>query len=72
MAGLVVLLPLAGVTAHFLSKPHKPPADLSQIKEQLTLLRDQQEELAAEMLKLREAQEFQAKLLEPPAGKETD
>jgi hypothetical protein len=72
MAGLVVLLPLAGLTAHFLSKPHKPPADLSQIEQQLTLLRDQQEELAAEMLKLREAQEFQAQLLEPPASKDIE
>ncbi len=58
MAGLIVLA--------FLLKPRKPPVDLSEIQQQLTLLREQQEALTAEFQSLREAQEFQAQLLTPP------
>ena len=72
MAGLIVLVPVSGLTAHFLFKPRRPRVDLSEIERQLTLLREQQEELAAELLKLSEAQEFQARLLEPPASEDKD
>lgn len=71
ITGLIVLIPVSGLTARFLYKPRKSPADLAQIQQQLAFLKDQQEELAAELYKLREAQEFQAQLLEPPAGEES-
>ena len=72
MAGLIVLIPVAGLTAHFLFKPRRTPADLAEIQHQLALLREQQEELGTELHSLREAQEFQAQLLTPPEGKHTD
>ena len=59
MAGLIVL-------SLILVKPRKPPVDLSEIQQQLTLLGEQQEALTAELQSLREAQEFQAQLLSPP------
>jgi hypothetical protein len=58
MAGLIVLV--------LIIKPRKSPVDLSEIQQQLTLLREQQEALTAEFQSLREAQEFQAQLLTPP------
>ncbi len=58
MAGLIVL--------GLLFKSRKPPVDLSEIQQQLTLLGEQQEALTAQFQSLREAQEFQAQLLSPP------
>ena len=58
MAGLIVLV--------LIIKPRKPPVDLSEIQQQLTLLGEQQEALTAEVQSVREAQEFQAQLLTPP------
>jgi len=72
MTGLVVLIPVAGLTANFLYKQRKPPPDLTRIQQQVALLREQQEGLAAELHNLKEAQEFQAKLLENPPDKETE
>jgi len=72
MAGLTVLIPVSGLTAHFLYKKREQPADLAQIKQQLVLLKEQQEELTAEMYKLKEEQEFQAQLLEPPASRDAE
>jgi hypothetical protein len=72
IAGLIVLIPVAGLTARFLFKPRKSSADLAEIERQLALLGEQQEELAAELHSLREAQEFQAQLLTPPEVKDTD
>jgi hypothetical protein len=72
MAALIVLILVSGLTARFLFKPRESPADLTEIQRQLALLGEQQEELAAELHSLREAQEFQAQLLEPPERKETD
>ncbi len=58
MAGLIVL--------GLLFRSRKPPLDLSEIQQQLSLLGEQQEALTAELQSLREAQEFQAQLLSPP------
>lgn len=69
MAGLIVLIPVSGLTARLLFKPRRPPADMAQIQRQLALLKEQQEELAAELRSLKEAQEFQAQLLERPEGR---
>ncbi|UCF18726.1 MAG: hypothetical protein JSU87_12375 [Gemmatimonadota bacterium] len=71
MAGLIILIPVSGLTARFLFKPRRSPVDIAQIQQQLTLLAEQQEELAAELHRLKEAQEFQARLLERPQGNET-
>ena len=72
MAGLIVLIVVSGVTARFLFRPRKPPADLAEVQRQLSVLGEQQEALAAELRSVREAQEFQAQLLSPPKEEESD
>lgn len=72
MAGLIVLIVVSGLTARFLFKPRKPLPDLADIQRQLSVLGEQQEALAAELRSLREAQEFQARLLEAPHGDAAD
>ena len=72
MVGLIVLIVVSGLTARFLFKPRKPPLDLTEVQRQLSILEEQQETLAAEVRSLREAQEFQARLLEKPHGKAID
>lgn len=72
MAGLIVLIVVSGLTARLLFKPRKPQADLAEVQHQLSVLREQQETLAAELQNLREAQEFQARLLEAPQGNVND
>lgn len=72
IAGLIALIAVSGLTARFLFKPRNPPADLTEVQRQLSVLAAQQEGLAAELRSLREEQEFQAKLLEAPPGNATD
>jgi hypothetical protein len=71
IVGLIVFIVVSGLTARFLFKPRKPPADLAEVQRQLSALGEQQEALAAELQSLREDQEFQARLLEAPRSNVT-
>lgn len=72
IGGLIVLLVVSGLTARFLFRPEKPPADLTEVQKQLSVLGEQQLAFAAELRSLREEQEFQAQLLQAPRSDVTD